>query len=115
MRYNFHTLQEAIKKNAKFVLPEDINAPIHDYLLKRGFELTSKRLKEYEKHVRFGTIMPYMSNNINSRLKICVAHGMVGEIVEIHTVENGLEICTEEFTIKNANLDKKKPVQKEQK
>jgi hypothetical protein len=109
MRYSFYDQLGKVKVDPKRVLPEDINGPVHEYLTRRGLVLASKTLKEYEKHVRYGTIYAAVKNKPESKIKIHVDCGMVGEIVEMHVTELANEICQEEYTIKNENLDKRNP------
>lgn len=108
MRYSFHDQLAAIKKNAKHVLPEDINAPVVLFLEKIGCDGGVDRLKKLQKNVDYGTIDLFRDDVPNAKITIEVNAGMAEgyKQYEVDIVGKWRVVCYK--SIRNANLDMKR-------
>jgi hypothetical protein len=116
-RYNFHEQLAKIKKDSKYRLPADINAPVQAFLDKIGCEVGIKKLATAQDHINYGTIELIDDRVPNAKLEIQVDAGMAEGWNQYEVEKIGHWTAISYKSIRNDNLTKKKQfnVTKEQK
>lgn len=107
MKYKYHEQREILKKNHKYVLPEDINAPIIKYLEENLLPLAVKTVKRYQDRVNHGRIEIFSDINPKRKITVNVSYGMVSDMEISDASKDGNELVVGYRTIKNANVDMK--------
>jgi hypothetical protein len=109
LRHKFHDVLAAVKKNPKHKLPDDINAPIHEYLKKINCPIGEKALLDAERDCAYEGIDLIHENVPNAKLSMHIDCGMVGEMVKWEVLKDGPWTLIKYRSVKNSNLDKSKP------
>ena len=109
MRYKFHEQLDKIRHNPKYVLPGDINAPVHEYLEKIGCKECDELLYEFERDAAYGTIDIIHDDVPAAKITIQVDAGMVGEFKKWDVKKSGKWLLIHYRNVKNANIDKSNP------
>lgn len=112
MRYSFYDQLAKIRKNPYHILPEDINQPIIEWLNKIGCSPGAAAVMEAQKNVGYQKIELIHEKAPNAKIIIQVDSGMVGERKEWEKKNIGPWEMIITKTVKNPNLDKKKPPKK---
>jgi hypothetical protein len=115
VRYNFHEQLAAIKKNPRHILPADINAPVLQFLEKIGCAIGCEELKKFQNKVDYGTIELIRTDIPNAKISIQTDAGMAEGWKEYEVKRDDKWTAIVYKTVKNSNLDKKKPEKKEAK
>lgn len=110
MRYKFYEQLTAIKKNPKAVLPADINKPVFDFLERIGCVIGATVLKKFQDKIEYGTIELIRDDVPNAKISLQVDCGMCEGWKQYESNKVGQWTCISYKTVKNANLDKKKPI-----
>jgi hypothetical protein len=113
MRYNFHDQLASIKRDPKYRLPDDINAPVVSFLKRIGCDIGIEILKRYQDHINYGTIDLINKHTPNAKLSIQVDAGMAEGYTQHEMVEIGDWSAIFYKTIRNDNLTKKKQLTKD--
>lgn len=109
MRYKFYEQLANVRKNPKTVLPADINKPVFDFLEKIGCTVGVKILKKFQDSVDYGTIDLMRDDVPNAKITLQVDCGMCEGWKQYEVNKDGKWTSVSYKTVKNANLDKKKP------
>ena len=109
MRYKFHDQLAAIKRNPQHVLPVDINAPVIAFLNKIGCEAGARALADLQTHIDYGTLDLERVDVPGAKISIQVDAGMAEGYRQYETKRSGDWVITKYKTIRNANLDKRRP------
>jgi hypothetical protein len=109
MRYKFHDQLEAVKHNAGYKLPEDINKPVIDFLESIECAIGVKLVKAAQEKIKYCTIELVRQDVPNAKIEIQIDCGMAQGYKQ-YLIENDEKWrATSYSTIKNYNLDKSKP------
>ena len=108
-RYSFHDQLNSIKRDPKYVLPADINAPVLRYLESIDCKIGADLVLAKQAHVGYGTVELIHDDAPNARLVIQFDAGMVGEWKKWVQTKAGKWTAIDISTVKNANIDKRKP------
>lgn len=107
--YNFHDELRKTKENPNYILPEDINASVIEYLRKIGCEPGSEKVKEFQDHIRYGRIRLIHDDRPDDSIKVQIDCGMADGYEEREIERVGKWTMVTTFSVKNKNLTKKKP------
>jgi hypothetical protein len=110
MRYKFYEQRDKIKKDPKYKLPADINAPVYEFLDGIKCKAGREALKSLEDCVGYGTIEIVNDDLPNAKIVIQVDSGMAeGRKEHLPPDKDGKWNVFTYKTVKNYNLDKKNP------
>ena len=108
VKYKFHEWKDRISKDPTTQLPEDINAPMEDFVKKIGCARGVEKLVAFRKNVRYAKMRIEREDNPNTSLTIHVNSGMADLRVQDEVeIVDGWKITTS-VTTKNSKLDKQK-------
>lgn len=109
-KYNFFDLKDDVKRGKK--LPEDVNKPIHDFLVSNGVQTVSNILKKKEQKTQCGDVSFYNIKNPLVRVEIKTNYGMVEGYDTVNEIVDGDFVIVDRTHIRNFDLDmsKKKEV-----
>jgi outer membrane protein OmpA-like peptidoglycan-associated protein len=107
-RYLFHEQLENVKRDASYILPNDINEPVILFLKKIGCDPGIKWLEDMQKRIRYGQCQLVNVLGQNKTLEIQVDCGMASGYKVIEKIEKDGWFMTTDYTIRNSNLDKRK-------
>lgn len=105
-KYNFFDLKADVKKGKK--LPEDVNKPIHEFLVSNGLESVSEILKKKEQKTQCGDINVYSIKNPAVRIELKTNYGMVEGYDTFTKTIIGDLVIIDRTHIRNVNLDMSK-------
>lgn len=107
-KYNYYQMLHNVKKNTSYVLPEDINKPVEDYLEKIGCSVGVEKLKKLRSCIGYDKISLSREDIPEAEIVINISCGMAdGYTQHKTTVKNGWT-CRETKTIRNYNLYRSK-------
>jgi hypothetical protein len=109
MRYQFHEQRDTIKKNPKHVLPADINAPVVAFLERIGCSVGAEELKKLQHDIAYGGIDLVHDDHLNARVSLSTELGMCDGWKQYEIIKAGKWSIIKYKTVKNSNLDKRKP------
>jgi len=105
-KYNFFDLKDGVKKGKK--LPEDVNKPIHDFLVSNGVKTVSEILKKKEQKTQCGDLSFFNIKNPAVRVELKVNFGMVEGYDTVSEVVEGDFVIVDRTHIRNFDLDMSK-------
>jgi hypothetical protein len=114
MRHNFHEQREALYRNPKHVLPDDINAPVLAFLEKVGCGTAVELIKKMQAAAAHGKVEIVRLDRPAAKLTINVSYGMAEGWSEYEEIVSGNFRIYKYKTVKNSNLDKKNHLRKEE-
>lgn len=107
-RYNFHDELKKVKQNPKYVLPQDINESEKEFFRKKGCELGTEIIEEFEKHVRYGHVDIFHKKVDGKKISMQIDSGMVDGHTTHEIREKGDYTAVITYSVRNKKLDKKK-------
>ena len=105
-KYNFFDLKADVKKGKK--LPEDVNKPIHEFLVSNGLQSVSEILKKKEQKIQCGDLNVFSVKNPAVRVELKTNYGMVEGYDTVTEVVKGDFVIVDRTHIRNVNLDMSK-------
>jgi hypothetical protein len=109
MRYNFHEELQKTKENPLYVLPDDINESIIEYLQGIGCSAGAEKVKQFQEKIRYGNIEITHMDVPESAVSIQVDCGMANGYKKEEIEQCGKWIIKTTYSVRNKKLDKKKP------
>lgn len=109
-KYSFFDLKDGVKKGKK--LPEDVNKPVHDFLVSNGLGVVSDILKKKEQKTQCGDLSFFNVKNPSVRVELKTNYGMVEGYDTVAEHVEGDFVIVDRTHIRNFHLDmsKKKEV-----
>lgn len=108
MRYNFHEIKESLKQDPSKKLPDDINSQVIDHFNKIGCPIAEGLIKEFEKHIRYGSIEFIHSDVPAAKISMQIDCGMVDSYKMCELYQDGKWTAIVKYSIRNKKLDKTK-------
>jgi hypothetical protein len=109
VRYKFHEQKALIEKNPKHVLPADINAPVLAFLERIGCKGGVEVLLRWQASIAYGSMDLIREDAPNAKITISTEAGMAEGWKEYEALKIGPWAIIKYKTVKNANLDKRRP------
>jgi hypothetical protein len=109
MKYNFHIWKDKIKANPSLALPADINDPAYAMLRDIGCDIAQEELKDAQKCVAYEEIRLVNDATPHAYIDVEIENGMVHQWYKWRMVRKEPWTMYVTRSIKNANVDKRKP------
>jgi len=109
MKYNFFEWRDKIKADPSIRLPDDINKPVVDWLDSIGCEVGKGVVESAQEKVQYMGVEIVHDDQPGAKISFQIDMGMIGERRIYKTIKDGPWTVHTYKTIKNWNIDKRKP------